>query len=173
MTSTHAHVDRAHPPRVPPAEHERLARRYASNPNLEALLRDTGERTWARLAQAPGVEIWVNSWPEGAETGWHDHAGSPGALAVASGSVVEETWALGAVQRRRLAEGDSSSSDAEHVHNVCGRGKGRSLTVHAYAPRLVEMTAHTLRPAGPEPTEPTRTAGTTRTTGTTREGVDR
>ena len=161
MTSTHAHLDRAHPPRVPAAELERQARRYASNPNLEALLRDTGEHSWARLAQAPGVEIWVDSWPEGAETGWHDHAGSPGALAVASGSVVEETWALGAVQRRRLAGGDSMSFDAGHVHNVCGWGKGRSLTVHAYAPRLVETTKHTLGPAGPEPTS------------TTRDGVDR
>ena len=160
MTSNPTHLDRAHPPRVPTGELERLARQYASNPNLEALLRDTGERSWARLAQAPGVEIWVNSWPADAETGWHDHAGSPGALAVASGSVVEQTWELGAVRCRRLDEGDAGSFDAEHVHNVSGRGQGRSLTVHAYAPRLVEMTEHSLGPAGPEPTR------------TTREGVD-
>ena len=156
MTSRPTHLGRAHPTRVPAAELQRLACQYASNPNLEALLRDTGERSWARLAQAPGVEIWVNSWPAGAETGWHDHAGSPGALAVASGSVVEETWELGAVHGRRLDEGDSGSFDAEHVHNVSGRGQGRSLTVHAYAPRLVEMTEHMLGPAGPEPTRTTR-----------------
>ena len=121
---------------------------------------DTGERTWARLAGFGGVEVWLISWPEGTETGWHDHGGSHGAFAVASGGVVEETWAIGTVRRRRLTVGDSRSFGANHVHNVRGTGAGRSLTVHAYAPRLLTMTGHVLGRTGPRPGV------------TSREGVD-
>ena len=141
------------------AELERIASRYALNPNLDALLRDTGERTWARLADDDGVEVWLISWPDGAETGWHDHGGSIGAFAVAGGSVVEETWApvdgasgsSGAVRRRELVVGTSRSFGEQHVHNVRGSGPGRSLTVHAYAPRLLTMTSHVLTERGPRP----------------------
>lgn len=136
-------------------ELRRVARRYARNPNLDVLLRDTGERTWVRLADDTGVELWLISWPEGAETGWHDHGGSTGAFAVAHGAVLEETWGVEGgergvgVRRRRLAEGDSRSFGAAHVHNVRGFAEGRSLTVHAYAPRLQTMTRHELTAQGP------------------------
>lgn len=130
-------------------ELQRIAGHYARNPNLGVLLRDTGERSWARLADDSGVELWLISWPEGTETGWHDHGGSLGAFAVASGSVVEETWASGGVRTRLVAAGDSRSFGVQHVHNVRGSAPGRSLTVHAYAPRLVTMTRHELTAQGP------------------------
>lgn len=142
-----------HPPLVPASatELQRIAGHYARNPNLGVLLRDTGVRSAARLAEDAGVELWLISWPEGTETGWHDHGGSLGAFAVASGGVVEEVWATGGVRERRLAAGDSRSCGMRHVHNVRGSGPGRSLTVHAYAPRLVTMTRHDLMAQGPRP----------------------
>ncbi len=143
-TPTHPTV-----PTVPPAALRRTLHRYALNPNLAALLPATGERSWARLAGDARSDIWLISWPEGTETGWHDHGDAAGAFAVASGSVDELTWALGAVQRRRLAAGDSRSFGREHVHNVVGAGPGRSLTVHAYAPGLLTMGAFDLGPRGP------------------------
>ena len=134
---------------VPLAELRRTVRRYALNPNLAALLPETEERAWARLAGDARSDVWLISWPEGTETGWHDHGDAAGAFAVASGSVVELTWALGAVQHRRLAEGDSRAFGRDHVHNVAGAGPGRSLTVHAYAPGLLTMGEFELGTAGP------------------------
>ena len=81
---------------VPLAELRQTARRYALNPNLSALLPESSERTWARLAGDARLDVWLISWPEGTETGWHDHGDASGAFAVASGVVLEQTWALGA-----------------------------------------------------------------------------
>ena len=142
------HVDRALAP-VTLAELRRTARRYALNPNLAALLPGSAERTWARLAGDARLDVWVISWPEGTETGWHDHGDASGAFAVASGVVIEQTWALGTVQQRTLGEGDTRAFGRDHVHNVVGAGPGRSLTVHAYAPGLVEMGRFELGPEGP------------------------
>ena len=132
------------------AELRQTARRYALNPNLAALLPDSNrERTWARLAGDARMDVWLISWPEGTETGWHDHGEASGAFAVASGLVLEQTWALGAVQQRTLAEADTRSFGPDHVHNVVGVGPGRALTVHAYAPALVTMGRFELGPDGP------------------------
>jgi hypothetical protein len=141
-------VDR---PSVPLGDLRRLVRRYAANPNLSALLADTGERTWARLAGDARSDVWLISWPAGSGTGWHDHGDAAGAFAVASGVLLEETWALGAVQRRHLVAGDARSFGRHHVHNVHGAGPGRALTVHAYAPGLVTMGGYALTPDGPVP----------------------
>ena len=157
MTATFSHLDRFHttsgrhhlPARLQPAELRRIARSYALNPNLEALLRETRERSWARLAGDARSDVWLISWPEGTETGWHDHGDSNGAFAVASGTVVEETWALRSVQRRVLTVGDHRAFDEHHVHNVSGAGPGRALTVHAYSPALVVMGQYEIGPDGP------------------------
>ncbi|HVD21864.1 MAG TPA: cysteine dioxygenase family protein [Lapillicoccus sp.] len=151
MTALSAHLDAPRfrrPVRL--AELRQTARRYALNPNLAALLPNgTRLRTWARLAGDARMDVWVISWPEGTETGWHDHGEASGAFAVASGVVLEQTWALGAVQHRTLAEGDTRSFGPDHVHNVVGVGPGRALTVHAYAPALVTMGRFELGPGGP------------------------
>ena len=134
---------------VPLAELRRTARSYALNPNLSALLPESGGRTWARLAGDARLDVWLISWPEGTGTGWHDHGEASGAFAVASGVVLEQTWALGAVQHRTLTEGDARAFGRDHVHNVVGAGPGRALTVHAYAPGLVTMGQFELGPEGP------------------------
>ena len=149
VSSSHLHAPHFSRP-VQLAELRQTARRYALNPNLSALLPDNGtERTWARLAGDARLDVWLISWPEGAETGWHDHGEASGAFAVASGVVLEQTWALGAVQHRTLAEGDARAFGRDHVHNVVGVGPGRALTVHAYAPALVTMGRFELGPDGP------------------------
>jgi quercetin dioxygenase-like cupin family protein len=150
MTAS-SHLDTqhlSHPVRL--AELRQTARRFALNPNLAALLPDSSrERTWARLAGDARMDVWLISWPEGTETGWHDHGDAAGAFAVASGVVLAQTWALGTVQHRTLSEGDTRVFSREHVHNVVGVGPGRALTVHAYAPALVTMGRFELGPDGP------------------------
>ena len=151
MTASSSHVDAphfSHPVRL--AELRQIARHYALNPNLPALLPDSSdERTWARLAGDVRMDVWLISWPEDTETGWHDHGDASSAFAVASGMVLEQTWALGAVQHRTLAEGDTRAFGRDHVHNVVGVGPGRALTVHAYAPALVTSRRFELGPGGP------------------------
>ena len=63
--------------------------------------------------------------------------------------VIEETWALGAVQSRRLSVGDHRAFGERHIHNVLGGGPGRALTVHAYSPALVVMGDYELGADGP------------------------
>lgn len=159
MTASFSHLDAPSRPTVPLAELRRTVRRYALNPNLAALLPDTGERSWARLAGDLRSDVWLVSWPEGSETGWHDHGEAAGAFAVAVGAVVEQTWALGAVQHRRLVVGDSRAFGRDHVHNVVGAGPGRALTVHAYAPGLVTMGEFALGDQGPARLATTRDGG--------------
>ncbi len=155
MTSSSLPVGASHPSyeptstSVPQSQLRALVRRYALNPNLSALLPPSGERTWARLAGDRHTDVWLISWPEGTATGWHDHGAASGAFAVASGCVVEETWALGAVQRRRLVDGDSRVFGPAHVHSVFVFSPGRALTVHAYAPGLVTMGRFALEASGP------------------------
>jgi hypothetical protein len=151
MTASSSHLDAPRFSRpVPLPELRQTARRYAVNPNLAALLPDTShERTWARLAGDARMDVWLISWPEGTESGWHDHGEASGAFAVAQGIVREQTWALGAVQHRTLTEGDTRTFGRDHVHNVVGVGPGRALTVHAYAPAVVTMGRFELGPDGP------------------------
>ena len=148
MTATTSHLD-TRAADVPLAELRQTARSYALNPNLSALLPESGQRTWARLAGNARLDVWLISWPEGTETGWHDHGEASGAFAVAAGIVIEKTWALGAIQHRTLTDGDARAFGRDHVHNVVGAGPGRALTVHAYAPGLVTMGQFELGPDGP------------------------
>ena len=148
MTASTVH-HRVRPGAVTLAELRQTARRYALNPNLPALLPQSDERTRARLAGDARMDVWLISWPDGTETGWHDHGDASGAFAVASGVVIEQTWALGAVQHRTLTEGDTRAFGRDHVHNVVGVGPGRALTVHAYAPALVTMGRFELGSDGP------------------------
>jgi len=148
MTASTVH-HRVRPGAVTLAELRQTARRYALNPNLRALLPESDHRTWARLAGDARMDVWLISWPDGTETGWHDHGDATGAFAVASGLVIEQTWALGAVQHRTLGAGDARGFGRQHVHNVLGAGPGRALTVHAYAPALTTMGRFDLGPDGP------------------------
>ncbi len=147
MTTTH--LQRTLAPVVTDAELERLARRYAANPNLEAVAGDAERHTWARLAQTDGAELWLVSWPTGAQSGWHDHGGSRGAVAVAIGAVEIRTWHPDGVRTSRLDVGDVGSVGADEAHQVSGSGTGRTLTVHAYAPRVTRLVARDV-PAGRE-----------------------
>ncbi|MDQ6715579.1 MAG: cysteine dioxygenase family protein [Actinomycetota bacterium] len=129
-------------PAVTDAELERLAQRYAANPNLQVLWPDTGAPSSARLAQAPGVEIWLVSWPAGELSTWHDHGGSRAAFAVAHGCVLEQSWRPGGLSGRLLDRGDAVSLGSGDVHRVQGVGPARALTVHAYTPRLAQLVEH-------------------------------
>ena len=134
------------------AELLEFARQAAADRTLLARL-DTlpDERTWIPLAGPEGSEAWVIGWPPGAETGWHDHGGSRGALVTAAGALHESSistplptagWRslelLPEVDREReLPAGIGRAFGPHHVHQVVNpSATEHAVSVHVYYPPL-------------------------------------
>ncbi|WP_328536317.1 cysteine dioxygenase [Streptomyces sp. NBC_00344] len=132
-----------------------FVRRIAADSELVASLPlDPGGRTWLRLEGPGGSEAWLIAWPPGTGTGWHDHGGSRGAFATASGTLKEDSLAArlptegwktleladGIDRSRRMAPGDSRSFGAHHVHQVLNESADEhAVSVHTYYPPLPLM----------------------------------
>lgn len=127
-----------------PVQLLRVARLFGSDPDLPHLLpvrvEDPGGRRWHQLAQTPHLQLWVIEWPPGASTGFHDHGGSRGAFTVVKGALTERQVVRGAVEGRGLQAGDGRAFGTNHVHDVVNVGRVTALSVHAYSPRLDQMT---------------------------------
>ncbi|MFE4873255.1 cysteine dioxygenase [Streptomyces sp. NPDC056682] len=137
-----------------PTEAELLdfARRTAQDAALVASLPlDTEGRTWIRLDGPGGSEAWLIGWPPGTGTGWHDHGGSHGAFASASGALREDSLAVrlptegwrtlelaeGVDRSRELGAGSSRAFGPHHVHEVSNESETEhAISVHAYYPPL-------------------------------------
>src|SRR5829696_1205232 len=52
------------------------------------------QRTYQPLLKTPHVSAWLICWMPGHDTGFHDHDGAAGAVAVARGTVREERLCL-------------------------------------------------------------------------------
>lgn len=101
-----------------------------------------GQRHYVQLLRDAHVEIWVISWVEDADTGYHDHDGSSGAVHVVEGELAEQLLAPGHVPpwvERRYAAGETFSFDEAHVHRVRHAGGAYAVSVHAYSPPLGRM----------------------------------
>ena len=119
---------------LPLAELRQTARRYALNPNLSALLPESGDRTWACLAGTLASTCGLSVAGRHRDR-LHDHGEASGRSPSPPASSSTDLGPT-AVQHRTLAEGDARAFGRDHVHNVIGAGPGRALTVHAYAPGL-------------------------------------
>jgi hypothetical protein len=153
-TTTHAH---AHGPAEGPSPAELLAfvRATAADQELvSSLPLDPGGRTWIRLEGPAGSEAWLIGWPPGTGTGWHDHGGSHGAFATASGALDEDSLAArlptegwrtlelaeGVDRHRLLAAGEAKAFGEHHVHEVRNESDTEhAVSVHAYYPPLPMM----------------------------------
>lgn len=132
-----------------------FARASASDAGLVASLPLHAEqRTWLRLAGPGGSEAWLIGWPPGSETGWHDHGGSSGAFATASGALVEHSLAVelptggwrtlelldGQDRVRRLTAGRGRAFGPRHIHQVVNASETEhAVSVHVYHPALPLM----------------------------------
>ena len=80
---------------------------------------DTGERHFEQLWRDDHVDVWVISWANGNDTGFHDHDVSSGAVAVVEGELIEERLVLGGAPRRlHHRAGETFDFDASHVHRM-------------------------------------------------------
>ncbi|KGN41357.1 cysteine dioxygenase [Knoellia aerolata] len=127
-----------------PVQLLRVARLFAADPELPDLLparvEDPSGRRWHQLAETPHLQLWLIEWPPGAGTGFHDHGGSRGAITVVRGSLTERQVVHGDLHARVLTEGEGRAFGANHLHDVRNDSEEAALSVHAYSPRLDQMT---------------------------------
>jgi hypothetical protein len=110
---------------------------------------DAEHRHFAQLWRDDHVDVWVISWMNGHDTGFHDHDLSSGAVAIVEGELVEERLAIGGPPRRRCyGAGTSFGFDASHVHRMHQAGGGPAISIHAYSPPLWRMGAYAIEPDG-------------------------
>jgi predicted metal-dependent enzyme (double-stranded beta helix superfamily) len=124
------------------ADLDALIEDLAGRPELWApLVRRSGEqRYYVRLLADTHVEIWLICWCPAQDTGFHDHAGSRGAVAVVSGAVTETRLRVGGPHpQRRYGQGARFSFGATHIHDVQHAEGDPAASLHAYSPPLGEM----------------------------------
>jgi len=124
------------------AELEEIVTRIAATNQWADRVRFRGDRRWyERIHHATDHDIWIISWLPGQSTGFHDHGGSVGAFAVASG-VLQEITADGA---RHVAErGNAFSFGPDYAHDVRNDSTALAVSIHAYSPPLDEMNQYEL-----------------------------
>ena len=135
--------------RFSPAQLLRTARLFASDPQLPSMVdHRSGERRWVELDASPYLQIWLLSWPIGADTGWHDHSDSAGAFLTVSGTLSEQTLSGHRRFDRTVTAGEGRTFGPKHIHNVANVGQEAALSVHLYTPRLTSTTRYAVTPAG-------------------------
>jgi hypothetical protein len=110
---------------------------------------DAEHRHFAQLWRDDHVDVWVISWMNGHDTGFHDHDLSSGAIAIVEGELVEERLAVGGPPRRRCYRaGTIFDFNASHVHRMHQASGGPAVSIHAYSPPLWRMGAYVIEPDG-------------------------
>jgi len=109
----------------------------------------SAERAFEQLWRDEHVDVWVISWMNGNDTGFHDHDVSRGAVAVVEGEVIEERLVLGGPPRefRHLA-GEAFHFDASHVHRMRQDSDTPAVSIHAYSPPLWRMGSYAVASDG-------------------------
>jgi hypothetical protein len=129
----------------------RLVAGIAADPGLwRGLVNlDAEHRHFAQLARNDHVDVWVISWMDGHDTGFHDHDLSSGAVAIVEGELVEERLAVGSEpRRRRYRAGETFEFDASLVHRMHQASGGPAVSIHAYSPPLWRMGTYVIEPDG-------------------------
>lgn len=118
-----------------------LAHHLAEVDPLAGVDLDVTERTWERVGQVGGADLWLITWPPGTSTGWHDHGAASGAFVVLRGSLTEYVW-TGVATATTLGPHVVREFGGNHIHDVVGTGDVPAVSLHAYAPSLDAMTRY-------------------------------
>ena len=113
------------------------------------VLHGTPERHFEQLWRDDHVDVWVITWTNGNDTGFHDHDVSRGAVAVVEGEITEERLVLGGPPRLLPhAAGETFDFDASHVHRMHQDTTALAVSIHAYSPPLWRMGAYAIEADG-------------------------
>jgi predicted metal-dependent enzyme (double-stranded beta helix superfamily) len=124
------------------AELETLVRELAARPDLwrRHVRHSPVERLYVRLHLDSNLEVWLICWSQKQDTGFHDHDGSRGAVAVVGGALRERRLALGGQSPTAVyPTGADFSFGATHIHDVSQTGAAVATSLHVYSPPLGEM----------------------------------
>ena len=133
------------------SELRELVSRLATEPHRwRPLVRhETDDRHFEQLWRDDQVDVWVISWANGNDTGFHDHDVSSGAVAVVEGELIEERLVLGGDPvRRHHRAGEAFDFDASHVHRMHHDSGTRAVSIHAYSPPLWRMGSYVVAADG-------------------------
>jgi predicted metal-dependent enzyme (double-stranded beta helix superfamily) len=133
-----------------PALRALVARLAAQPDRWRPLVRRGGaERRFEQLWRDDHLDVWVISWANGNDTGFHDHDVSCGAVAVVEGEIVEERLVLGGAPRvLRHRAGETFDFDAAHVHRMRQDSDVATVSIHAYSPPLWRLGSYAVGPDG-------------------------
>jgi predicted metal-dependent enzyme (double-stranded beta helix superfamily) len=111
---------------------------------------DLTDRYFVRLHLDDDVEVWLICWDLGQDTLLHDHGGSVGAFAVASGRLVEDFGDVGqdGLRTRRHSAGSAVAFGETYLHNLVNVGTEPAVSIHAYSPPLSSMNFYCWLPSG-------------------------
>jgi predicted metal-dependent enzyme (double-stranded beta helix superfamily) len=127
-----------------------LASRVATRADVwEPQLDTTADtRTYAALHRDASVDVWALFWLPEADTGWHDHDTSSGAVHVVEGELEEHALLLGRPERRhRHTAGGAFAFGPSHIHRLtCA--VPRAISIHAYSPPLWRLGQYSVDPDG-------------------------
>jgi predicted metal-dependent enzyme (double-stranded beta helix superfamily) len=128
-----------------------LVEDLSAHPELwrHLLHRSPDERHYVQMFLDAHVEIWLICWCPTLETGFHDHGGSRGAVAVVQGMLTETLPNIGGEHPRSLYRTDDCFSfGASHIHDVQHAAGDPAASLHAYSPPLGEMGFYELNDRG-------------------------
>jgi quercetin dioxygenase-like cupin family protein len=102
---------------------------------------DPHRRHWSRLPSPSGVDMWLLTWLPSQATDLHDHGSSAAAVVVLQGRLTEVSAAAdGSVSTTTLEPGSAHGIPVGAVHEIHNAGPDPAVSLHAYSPRLTEMT---------------------------------
>ncbi len=107
-----------------------------------------GERHYQSLYRDEHVDVWVLTWVEDNDTGWHDHDTSSGAVRVVRGAIAESNPRFGGDHLvSEMPEGTTFSFGPDHIHRLSTVTDG-SITIHAYSPPLWRLGQYAVTDTG-------------------------
>jgi mannose-6-phosphate isomerase-like protein (cupin superfamily) len=102
---------------------------------------DRHRRYWARLPSPDDVDLWLLTWLPDQATELHDHGDSAAAVVVLSGRLTEvRARPDGHLSSSVLVRGGAYGLPVGTIHDVVNVGPEPAVSVHAYSPRLTQMT---------------------------------
>jgi predicted metal-dependent enzyme (double-stranded beta helix superfamily) len=136
---------------LPREELRALVSDLATRPDewLHLVQHSRDQRHYELLVHDQRVMVWLISWMDDHDTGFHDHDVSSGAVAVVEGRVREDRLRLGAEPTTRvLGAGEVFDFGASDIHRVAHEPGGPAVTIHAYSPPLWRMGAYVVESSG-------------------------